>query len=113
MKLILLLLALACCVYGSPAPRPTEYPHPYPNLNTKHWWNREVMLTKDFHVRWNSFDKEWLVLEMSTTTTGYIAIGISPNGGMNHADIVMGWVDANGTAYLKVSCHQPTGHRIL
>lgn len=71
-------------------------------INERKWWNRELSLTGDFHVKWNSNNKEWLTMEMSTNTNGYVAVGFSPNGGMKDADIVLGWVDRNGEPHLKV-----------
>ena len=34
---------------------------------------------------------------------GYVGFGISPNGGMTGADVVIGWVNDDGTAVFHVS----------
>ena len=36
-------------------------------------------------------------------TRGYVALGLSPNGAMKGSDIVVGWVNDDGTAVLQVS----------
>ncbi|UJR36729.1 hypothetical protein I4U23_029445 [Adineta vaga] len=38
-----------------------------------------------------------IVFELHMNTTGWIALGISPAGGMTGADIGVGWVEQNGT----------------
>ena len=38
-------------------------------------------------------------------TTGWIGLGISPNGQMPGSDVVMGWVDNNGQAFLQVTTY--------
>ena len=35
-------------------------------------------------------------------TTGWIGLGISPNGQMPSSDVVIGWVDQSGTPFLQV-----------
>ena len=35
-------------------------------------------------------------------TTGWIGLGISPNGQMPASDVVIGWVDQSGTPFLQV-----------
>ena len=36
-------------------------------------------------------------------TTGWVGLGISPNGQMPGSDVVMGWVDNNGRGFLQVT----------
>jgi len=55
----------------------------------------------EFTLKVNSEDPEYVVMEMSAPTNGYVAIGLSPDGGMANSDIVLGWVDQNGQAQLK------------
>ncbi|XP_042233945.1 DBH-like monooxygenase protein 1 isoform X2 [Homarus americanus] len=37
-----------------------------------------------------------IVIEVQVATRGYVGLGFSPNGGMKGADVVIGWVDAQG-----------------
>jgi hypothetical protein len=45
----------------------------------------------------------WIEMEISANTRGYVGLGFSPKGGMAGADIVIGWVDNEGKAHLRVS----------
>ena len=48
-----------------------------------------------------------ITFEVHARTAGYVGFGISPNGGMAGADIVLGWVK-NGESTFHVSFnHQP------
>ncbi|ROT62616.1 dopamine beta hydroxylase [Penaeus vannamei] len=44
-----------------------------------------------------------IVFEIQVATHGYVGLGFSPNGGMKGADIVLGWVDAQGDLHAHVS----------
>jgi hypothetical protein len=48
-------------------------------------------------------------------TKGYVAIGFSPDGGKEHADIVMGWVDDRSlrAVLLVSSARSKLSRRIL
>jgi len=50
-----------------------------------------------FVLSWTVADGE-LVAEVAVKSTGWVGVGFSPNGGMAGADIVMGWVEDDGTA---------------
>ncbi|CAF4575124.1 unnamed protein product [Rotaria sp. Silwood1] len=51
---------------------------------------------------WTVNDAETeVVLELHINTTGWIALGISPAGGMTGADIAVGWVDQTGNVYMQ------------
>ncbi|XP_078618333.1 DBH-like monooxygenase protein 1 homolog [Branchiostoma floridae x Branchiostoma japonicum] len=51
-----------------------------------------------FHLLWK-FDDEKIEFEAQVQTTGWVGLGLSPNGGMPGSDIAIGWVK-DGTAYL-------------
>lgn len=51
-----------------------------------------------FHIFWTP-DDEGFTMELAVATSGYAAIGFSPNGGMSGADIFMGFVDDSGQAH--------------
>ena len=52
-----------------------------------------------------SYDTELSILRIAVLvqTTGWIGLGISPNGQMPGSDVVMGWVDRSGQAFLQVT----------
>jgi hypothetical protein len=43
-----------------------------------------------------------IIFELHVNTTGWIALGISPSGGMTGADIGIGWVASTGTVVFQV-----------
>ena len=55
-----------------------------------------------FRVYWKMLDDDYIQFELHARTTGWVGFGISPNGGMNGADMVIGWVDNNGKGHFKV-----------
>ena len=51
---------------------------------------------------------------VNVSTTGWVGLGLSPTGGMPNSDVVIGWVNDGGQAFLQVDLiHYPavTGHR--
>ena len=44
-----------------------------------------------------------LRIAVLVNTTGWIGLGISPNGQMPGSDVVIGWVDSSGEAFLQVT----------
>ncbi|CAH1233413.1 MOXD1 [Branchiostoma lanceolatum] len=51
-----------------------------------------------FHLFWK-FDDEKIEFEAQVQTTGWVGLGLSPNGGMPGSDIAIGWVK-DGTVHL-------------
>jgi hypothetical protein len=49
---------------------------------------------------WKIINEEEIQFEVHVKTSGWVGLGISPNGGMSGSDIVIGWVKDN-KAYLK------------
>ena len=52
-----------------------------------------------------SYDEDSSILRIAVLvqTTGWIGLGISPNGQMPGSDVVIGWVDQSGKAFLQVA----------
>lgn len=58
-----------------------------------HWTHSEVLDKKgDVVLRWQPRHQE-ILFRVEARTKGYVAIGFSPDGGKEHADIVLGWID--------------------
>ena len=61
-----------------------------------------------YTVFWK-FDDESITFELHVRTQGWVGFGISPDGGMEEADIIIGWVK-DGIVTLTVShshCKSP------
>ena len=51
---------------------------------------------------WTNLPDGKIEIGIEAETTGWLAFGLSPNGGMEHSDIMIGWVDDNdGTVHLQ------------
>ena len=58
-----------------------------------------------FFVAWQQTETQ-ITFEILVKTRGYVAFGLSPNGAMKGSDIVVGWVNDDGTAVLQVSAFE-------
>lgn len=65
-------------------------------------WTRNLSIEKGIRMNWIHDDSEYVTMEISAPAKGYVAVGISPNGSMTGADMIMGWVDSQGKAHIKV-----------
>ena len=55
-----------------------------------------------FKLYWSHSDSDVIDIGIEVNSTGWIAVGLSPNGGMEHSDIMIGWVDdLDGTVILQ------------
>ena len=61
-----------------------------------------VELTDSYHLHW-VFNESHIMFEVEVKSNGYFGFGISGNGNMFPADVVVGWVDDNGHPHLIVS----------
>lgn len=74
-------------------------------------WTHKVDLEEDYGIkfRWrnvptNALGERWLIMEFSAKVTGgYVGVGFSPHGGMQGADIAIGWLDSDGIPHLTVN----------
>lgn len=74
------------------------------NYELYQWTHAEVLDRRgDIVLRWQPRHQE-ILFRVEARTRGYVGIGFSPDGGMEGADIVLGWVDdRTGQGYLLVS----------
>jgi len=80
---------------------PTKAPEPNDVWKDAH--HVELKVYQGVDLKWLSAEEEYLTMEMSSFTKGYISVGFCPKykGSMEGCDIVIGWVDnQNGTAHL-------------
>lgn len=65
-----------------------------------------LKVSQGVDLKWISKDDNWVTMEMSSFTKGYVSVGFCSKwkGTMEGCDIVVGWVDnKNATPYLYVS----------
>ena len=78
--------------------------HTHDELSEQYTYN--VQLDNEGHyTMFYTYDADLSILRIAVLvqTTGWIGLGISPNGQMPGSDVVMGWVDNNGQAFLQVT----------
>ncbi|UJR17775.1 hypothetical protein I4U23_004673 [Adineta vaga] len=66
-------------------------------------YKHTVELHKNIAQLWwtvNDVEQD-ITFELHVKTTGWIALGISPAGGMKGADIAIGWVDFSGKSFIQ------------
>ena len=66
--------------------------------------NADSIGTPLYTLYWNfSTSEQTINFAVRVQTNGWVGFGISPNGGMINSDVVIGWVNDQGNAYLNVS----------
>ena len=87
--MILSLLTLAsCCWFFLFFSQLDSIPAP-----TAHYANRLVLEEPDsFVLLWNYTDTD-ITCELQVRTTGWMGFGLSPNGGMDGANVAISWID--------------------
>ena len=71
--------------------------------NSSRLMDRHLKMSEEYQVEWTT-DLETIFIRVTCKTLGFVGFGISPNGGMNGADIFIGGVDdSTGNAYFGVS----------
>ena len=77
------------------------------NLEEKYPFS--TYLEDGYKVHWN-FDlkQQTIAFALNVSATGWVGFGISPNGRMYHSDIVIGWVNRDGTSQFHVSWYSIT-----
>ncbi|CAF1224031.1 unnamed protein product [Rotaria sp. Silwood1] len=66
-------------------------------------YKHSTTLQQDIADLWWTVDdaEQEIMFELHIKSTGWIALGISPAGGMKGADIAVGWVDSSGNVFLQ------------
>ena len=72
------------------------------NLENKYPFS--TYLDDTFRLYWNyDLVQQKIPFAVNVSTNGWIGLGISPTGKMLESDIVMGWVNKDGSAQFHVS----------
>ncbi len=57
-----------------------------------------------YRLHWSvDHEEQTIRFAVNVSTTGWVGLGLSPTGGMPNSDIVIGWVNDQGQAFLHVS----------
>ena len=64
------------------------------------------MLSDSYTLHWDfDLDDETIMFAVNVSTTGWVGFGLSPDGQMPGSDVVIGWVDDDGSEIFAVSMH--------
>ena len=75
--------------------------------------NFKLLSSPSYELYWDVDEPSGnLSLVVCVNTTVWVGFGVSPNSGMPNLDIVMGWVEDDGTVVFQV-VHLPTAHPFL
>ena len=75
--------------------------------------NFKLLSSPSYELYWDVDEPSGnLPLAVRVNTTGWVGFGVSPNGGMSNSDVVMGWVEDDGTVVFQV-VHLPTARPFL
>ena len=59
---------------------------------------------RTFAVYWDAnIDQQTIYFAVNVSTTGWVGFGISQDGGMPRADVVIGWISRDGQQHFRVS----------
>ena len=57
-----------------------------------------------YALHWNyNLSEQTISFAVRVQTTGWVGFGISPDGGMVGSDVVIGWVESDGTVQFNVT----------
>ena len=68
---------------------------------TSNYDNQVDLIEGLYRFYWN-FTSTDLIGELHCKTNGWIGFGLSPNGGMDSSDVIIGWINDDGTANFTV-----------
>jgi hypothetical protein len=72
-----------------------------PSENYTHFLDADQQNPSQYVLYWKLIGTDEIQFEAHCKTTGWVGIGLSPNGGMKNSDIAIGWVDKKNKGYLK------------
>lgn len=64
---------------------------------TGYYSNQVDLIPGTYRFYWN-FTETNIIGEIHVKTLGWVGFGLSPNGGMNNSDVVIGWITNDGVA---------------
>jgi len=65
---------------------------------TETYANSKILVENDTYILFWNYNKTDITFELQVKTTGWAGFGISPNGDMTNSDVILFWVNSNGTS---------------
>ena len=71
--------------------------------NLEEEYTFSASLDDGYKLHWNfDLEQQTIAFAVNVSSTGWVGFGLSPNGQMPQSDVVIGWVDNDGTANFHV-----------
>lgn len=71
--------------------------------NLEEEYRFSAALEDGYKLHWNfDLEQQTIAFAVNVSTTGWVGFGLSPNGQMPQSDVVIGWVDNDGTTSFHV-----------
>ena len=70
------------------------------NLSSRYSFN--ATLRQDYYQLYWSFNQTTISFAVKVRTTGWVGLGISPNGSASGSDVAVGWIDDSGNSNFYV-----------
>ena len=71
--------------------------------NLEEEYRFSASLDDGYKLHWNfDLEQQTIAFAVNVSSTGWVGFGLSPNGQMPQSDVVIGWVDNDGTANFHV-----------
>ena len=72
--------------------------------NLEEEYRFSAILDDGYKLHWSfNLEQQTIAFAVNVSTTGWVGFGLSPNGQMPQSDVVIGWVDNDGTTTFHVS----------
>ncbi len=68
---------------------------------TSNYANKLILVEPDIYVLYWNYTNEDILFETHVRNNGWSAFGLSPNGGMDNSDVVVTWLNKNGTIHFS------------
>ena len=59
------------------------------------------LVTEKYKLYWNTTDTH-LIAEIHCLTSSWVGFGLSPNGNMDKSDVIIAWIESDGTTHFTV-----------
>ncbi len=82
---LLIIGSLAGFIYTAPSPTTT-------------YANKQILVGPDTYILYWNYNSTDITFELHAKSSGWAGFGISPNGGMQYSDLIIFWINSDGSA---------------
>ena len=78
-----------------------EFTHgqsPTPPTPTETYANKKVLVGPDVYILYWNYNSTDITFELQVKSSGWAGFGISPNGGMENSNVILFWMNSEGTS---------------